>query len=361
MANAGDVVNGPDQQTSKFVAPPESAQPQITRPTWQQAQASDNPAELTKGGKLASLLQVGLEGAARGAAAGVPTNPHISPGLGPSLEAGVETPFAMKQQANALLQQNLEQQKEKAQIAALPLQAQTELGLKRAQTEWYNQRGEAVGEHNLKPGDVLVDKDGNVVTHGGSVADTAAAKAQGKGAGTIAAVQNAGGTIEQAFAALGIKNPTPQNKTEMQAYIDANKGDIGAAIKQRNADRVNTSGAIHASIAKLHAVDGGDSPTTVRTVNADPQYSGLKQQRNALLSRLAAEQASGAIDAPTVNALQTQADTLTQKMTARRSQIVPTPNAAPVTSSHAPGQFSHVSASGKYGWNGQNWVPIAGK
>src|ERR1035438_2070978 len=225
---------------------PVAAQPKIVTPTWQQAQ--EKPELMTKGGKLLSLLQTGLEGAARGAAAGVPTNPHISPGLGPSLAAGVETPFAMKQQANALLQQNLEQQKEKAQIAALPLQAQTELGLKRAQTEWYNQRGEAVGEHNLKPGDTLVDKDGNVVTHGGSVADTAAAKAQGKGAGTIAAVQNAGGTIEQAFAALGIKNPTPQNKTEMQAYIDANKGDIGAAIKQRNADRVNTSGAIHAAI-----------------------------------------------------------------------------------------------------------------
>src|ERR1039458_6743772 len=65
MANAGDVVPGSDQTTNKLIAPPETAPPQITRPTWQQAQTSGNPAELTKGGKLLSLLQSGLEGADR--------------------------------------------------------------------------------------------------------------------------------------------------------------------------------------------------------------------------------------------------------------------------------------------------------
>jgi hypothetical protein len=120
---SGDVVNGPDQQTSKFIDPVASPQPRVQTPTWAQAQASDNPQELTTKGKALSLLLSGVEGAARGLAAGVPINGgHTSVGLGPSLLAGVETPFAMKEQSNQLLQQNLEQQKEKAQIAALPQQ-----------------------------------------------------------------------------------------------------------------------------------------------------------------------------------------------------------------------------------------------
>ena|ERR1017187_1663251 len=93
---------------------PVAAQPKIVNPTWQQAQ--EKPELMTKGGKLLSLLQTGLEGAARGAAAGVPTNPHISPGLGPSLAAGVETPFAMKQQ-------QLEQEKESGQNTLLRAQS----------------------------------------------------------------------------------------------------------------------------------------------------------------------------------------------------------------------------------------------
>lgn len=39
------------------------------------------------------------------------------------------------------------------------------------------------------------------------------------------------------------------------------------------------------------------------------------------------------------------------------------PNAgkAPSTQSTAPPQFSHISASGKFGWDGKQWVPIPGK
>jgi hypothetical protein len=115
--------DGTSTVTENNNAPAQVSQPpRVLTPTWQQAQASDNPAELTTKGKALSLLLSGVEGAARGMAAGVPTNPHISPGLGGALAAGVETPFAMKEQSNQLIQQNLEQQRAQAQIQAIPLE-----------------------------------------------------------------------------------------------------------------------------------------------------------------------------------------------------------------------------------------------
>ncbi len=116
MANAGDVIPGPDQVTARFNPPPESAQPQSFRPTF--AAAQDHPEEMTTKGKVLSLLLTGAEGAARGAAAAVPTNPHISPGLGPSAMAGFETPFAMKQQSNELTkeQQDLLDRRQESEL-----------------------------------------------------------------------------------------------------------------------------------------------------------------------------------------------------------------------------------------------------
>ena len=234
-------------------------QPKVVQPTWTQATSGGTDpfsSSLTSKGKVLSGLLVAMQGAARGAAASVPTNPHISPGLGPAMEAGFETIPALKSQQNTLTLQQLEQQKEKAQIAALPLQAQTELGLKRAQTNWYNQRGEAVGEHDLKPGDILVDKDGNTIGGGASPLAIAQQKQTGKLAGTAAAVTNAGGTPAQVLATLGVKNPTPQNTSVAQMYLDKNNGDPGAAIKNMNADKIsfhNSLPAAHKSTAKPNA------------------------------------------------------------------------------------------------------------
>src|ERR1039458_4158925 len=71
--------DGTSTVTANNNAPaPVSQPPRIIAPTWQQAQNSDNPAELTTKGKALSLLLSGMEGAARGAAAGAVTNPHIS-------------------------------------------------------------------------------------------------------------------------------------------------------------------------------------------------------------------------------------------------------------------------------------------
>jgi hypothetical protein len=258
--NISSVVNG-----DAPIAP----QPKVVHPSTGAATSGGTDpfsSELTTKGKALSSLLLAAQGAARGEAAGVPTNPHISPGVGPSLAAGFETVPALKEQQNQLAMQQLEQQKEKTQIAALPLQAQTELGLKRAQTTWYNQRGEAVGEHNLKPGDVLVDKEGNVVSQGGSVKDNATAKQEGKDAGTAAAVTNAGGTPTQVLTALGVKTPTKQNTTLAQMYLDKNNGDPGAAIKNMNADKVSFHAALPAS-RKSGAATPGALPKAPKTLD----------------------------------------------------------------------------------------------
>ncbi len=242
-------------------------QPKVVTPTWTQANAAKDPgAELTTKGKVLDLLLTAGMGAANGMAAGVPTNPHISPGVGPALAAGFQTPFVMQQQKNTLTQADLEQQKEKAQIAALPVQAQTELDLKRAQTAWYNQRGEAVGEHNLKAGDTLVDKDGNVIRQGASTQDISQQKQAGKDAANVSAVQNAGGTPAQVLAALGVKNPTQQNTNLAQMYLDKNNGDPGAAIKNMNADKVSFHAALPAS-RKSGAATPGALPKAPKTLD----------------------------------------------------------------------------------------------
>jgi hypothetical protein len=254
--------DGTDNTTVTDLAPPTTPQPKMVQPSFAEATSGGTnftSPELTSKGKVLSGLLIAMHGAARGMAASVPTNPHISPGLGPALAAGFETPFAMKEQQDALTQQQLEQAKERAQIAALPIQAQTELALKRAQTNWYNQRGESVGEHDLKPGDTLVDRDGNVIRAGLTPQQIAQQKAAGKDAANVAAVQNAGGTPEQVLAALGVK-PTKQNTSLAQMYLDKNNGDPGAAIKNMNADKVSFHAALPAARGAAPKTPSGSKP-----------------------------------------------------------------------------------------------------
>jgi hypothetical protein len=353
--------SGDDGSTTGSVtdfSPAPTPQPRMITPTFAQASSGGtNPLsnQLTSKGKLLSLILGGAEGAARGAQASLPINGgHTGVGLGPALSAGFETPLVMKSQQNTLAMQQLEQEKEKAQIAALPIQAQTELALKRSQTNWYNNRGEAVGEHNLKSGDTLVDKDGNVIQHGASVADTAQQRETGKLAGTVGAVTNAGGTPIQVLSALGVKNPTDKNTTTAQMYLDNAGGDAGAAIQAMNADRVATSNSINTNIAKLRSVDGGDTPAVSRMVKSDPQYSGYQQQRAALISKMATAQADPFADPKAVTSLQSQTDGLTQKMIARRTALGGTTSGAVPPGPQQP--FTHVSSDGHWGWNGTKWV-----
>jgi hypothetical protein len=278
--------------------------------------------QLTTKGKLLSLLLVGSEGASRAAAASLPINGgHTGVGLGPALESGFATVPALKQQQNILAQQGLEQDKERAQIAALPLQAQTELALKQAQTTWYNQRGEAVGEHNLKAGDTLVDKNGNVIQQGANVKDAAQAKQEGKTAGTINAVTNAGGTPAQILSALGVKNPTDKNTNSAQLYLDANNGDPGAAIKAMNADHLKLATGIHTAIAQLHAPGSGLTPAQQRQLNSDPEYAGLRAQQSALSRKLGDMQSDQFADPKAVSMAQQNAAAVASKMSAVQSRV----------------------------------------
>lgn len=359
-SNVNGTINddGSDNTTVTQNAPPVTAQPRVVTPSFGQANdGGTNPFsnELTSKGKVLSLLLTAGMGAARGAAAAVPTNPHISPGLGPSIEAGFSTIPALKEQQNTLAQQQLEQQKETAQIAALPLQAQTELGLKRAQTAWYNQRGESVGEHDLKAGDTLVDKDGNVIQQGASVAAAAQQKESGKLAGTVGAVQSAGGTPIQVLTALGVKNPTDKNTNTAQMYLDANNGDPGAAIKAMNADHLQLATGIHSAIAALHAPGAGLSAAQQRQLKSDPEYAGLAAQQAALSRKLGEMQSDPFADPKAVTTAQQSATAVATRMSAARSRVFGGGAASPNTP--GPQQpFSHVSSDGKWGWNGVTWV-----
>jgi hypothetical protein len=328
---------GDDGSTTGSVtdfSPVAAPQPKMGQPTFAQASGGGTTPlsnELTSKGKVLSLLLTAGQGAARGAAASVPTNPHISPGLGPSIEAGFETIPALKQQQNTLAMQQLEQQKEKAQIASLPLQAAMQRQLMGSEIDRNEAMADTRGNFTSRPGDLRFDAHGNLLGRGADVGDVAKSKQAGKEAGTVAAVQNAGGTPAQVLSALGVKNPTDKNTTTAQMYLDSNDGDPAAAIKAMNADRVSTSNSIHANIARLRSIDGGDSPAVSRMVKSDPQYSGYQKQRDALVSRLATEQANSFSDPKVVSSLQTQTDALTQKMIARRAALGggTTPSAAP--------------------------------
>jgi hypothetical protein len=120
-----------------------------------------NP-ELTNKGRVLSLLLTGGLGAAAGMAAGVPSNPHISPGLGPSFEAGAQMPFQMKAQADQLAQQELEQQKSRAQIAAIPGQQVAQRALVQSEID-KNNATSARKDNYTVPGVGLVDSDGKVI------------------------------------------------------------------------------------------------------------------------------------------------------------------------------------------------------
>jgi hypothetical protein len=106
-----------------------------------------------------------MEGAARGAAAGIPVNGgHTGVGIGPSLLAGVETPFAMKEQSNQLVQQNLENQRAQAQIQMIPLQRmQTLAAIRKDQLVTPRSGGVFdAGTNSYVPGAEPSDKNQNV-------------------------------------------------------------------------------------------------------------------------------------------------------------------------------------------------------
>src|ERR1017187_6192722 len=96
MANAGDVVPGPDNLTVRSVQPVAGPQPRMITPTFADANTNGGftSPQLTTKGKVLSMLLTAGEGAAAGAAASLPINGgRTRVGLGPQALAGVPLPF----------------------------------------------------------------------------------------------------------------------------------------------------------------------------------------------------------------------------------------------------------------------------
>jgi hypothetical protein len=252
--NIDTVTPGQDKTTVGNSDAPIGAQPKLVHPTWAQANASKDPSsELTNKGTVLSLLLDAAQGAANGWAAGVPTNPHISPGLGPSLAAGFNTPFMEKQKQNALTQEGLEQEKEKAQIASLPLQAASQRALITSEIGRNNAIADTRGSFTSKPGDIRYDKNGDELGRGEDPNAVAASKQSGKLSATASAVKAAGGTPEQVLSALGVKNPTQANISKAQMYLDSNEGDPTRALAAMQKDGI----AFHTALPAARKSGGG--------------------------------------------------------------------------------------------------------
>lgn len=339
------ILNPDGSENESVVESPTTSnpQPKMVTPNFFDAQASapGSPLlnhELSSKGKALSLLLMSMEGAARGEAAAVPTNPHISPGIGPSAVAGFETPFVDQQRANELTEERLRQNLTSAQIAALPAQQQTERALRQAETSWYLNRGESVGEHNLQPGAVLVDRNGNTIGTGADLQNAAKAKATGKAEGTATAVASLGGTSEQVLSALGVRNPTPRNTNIAQLYLDQAKGDASIAVANMNQDKVNNSAKIAQTRASLAAASAGLTPAQQRQLNADPDYAAAKTEATGIarnLSKLETDQFALPGDVETARQNSAQA---AQRMNAAKARVLGasrTPPANPASTSGA--------------------------
>jgi hypothetical protein len=115
---SADAMLGPDILNPNMTAPP---MPKIVQPDLAQAQTIPG-ALTTKGILLSQILPAALQGAGAGLSAMQVTNPHIQPGLGGAFAAGIQSPFAMKQQQNALQNEQLDQQQKQVQIQNAPIQ-----------------------------------------------------------------------------------------------------------------------------------------------------------------------------------------------------------------------------------------------
>ena len=223
MADAGDVVPGVDNTSSKFIAPPESAQPKIVQPSFAEATSGGtNPfsKELTKKGTALSLLLTAMEGASRGMAASVPINGgHTSVGLGPALAAGFDTIPEMKARQNALAQQELEQQKEKAQIAALPAQT----ALQRALTQSEIDKNNATTNRKdliTVPGVGLVDSTGRTIVPEPDAEEKANAAIEARLKQAKAAGLDPEQTAQFVYGIKPGRDPVASNAAADEAYRD---------------------------------------------------------------------------------------------------------------------------------------------
>jgi hypothetical protein len=139
MANAGEMVNGPDNTTVRSVQPVVGPQPKMITPTFADANTNGGftSPELSTKGKVLSMLLTAGEGAAAGAAASLPINGgRTGVGLGPAALAGFQLPFQQVAQRNELRRQQQDQTLRDEEIQNFPLRmAGTTAALAHVQSE----------------------------------------------------------------------------------------------------------------------------------------------------------------------------------------------------------------------------------
>lgn len=270
-------------------------QPRIVKPSFGDVVAQEGPfsPKLSKGGLLAAVLATAAQGAANGMAASVPINGgRTSVGVGPAMAAGFNVPVENQMRRLSFQREELDQQREAAQIAAMP--AMQDLDRRLKQSEIDAREAQANRRENYTvPGVGLVTPDANspngykvVVAEpskGKSLDDpnertTYISQIDPKGellsprerAGYIATGQWPKETAEHAPSLL-------------QWIADSNSPDpnVSAPAKRNlSAYRQNTA---ETHQAMRDPGEDGLSAAQMRRLNSDPNYSALKAQRQNLL------------------------------------------------------------------------------
>jgi len=162
-------------------------------------------------------------GAAAGAAASAPINGgHTSVGAGPGAMAGIQLPFQMQQQRNQIAQEQLEQEKEKAQIAGIPGQQAAERAHLAAETNLAN-AGAARKDNYVIPNVGLVDSSGSVVVPEPSLGAKSQAEIDTKRKEAASAGLDPEQTLQYVY---GIKPTTTQgvDQQELTDWMQKNPG-----------------------------------------------------------------------------------------------------------------------------------------
>jgi hypothetical protein len=285
------VTQNPDPTTVGFTAPPVGVQPKVTRPSFEAAQQI--PGALTKAGLLTSLLLPAITGAANGWAAGQVTNPHIQPGLGGSFAAGVNTPSMLKQQAMGFQDEQLAQDRTKAQIASYPGQMQQEHDLKASEIARNNANADRRDVFQSKSGDILERQtDGTMKTLYKSPEKPDAADSV-DGRQQIIAGLKSGDTPytlsneqEQQYVLTGKipTDPKDPNPSQSSLLLSAAGGDKPAmrALQLQSRLEVQT----HNRYNQNSSLDGM-SAAQQRSLKADSQWQNITHRMNALTSQYA--------------------------------------------------------------------------
>jgi hypothetical protein len=156
---------------------------------------------------------------------------------------------------------------------------------------------------------------------------------------------------EQEFVLTGKIPPTTKdsNPTDSSLLLSAAQGDPDAlkALQLKSRLDVQThNGYANSSLDRMSA---GQQ----RALKADAQWSNINRRMGALTTQYSKV---ATYDPDTAQGLSGQIDALANQAEARKAQVLGGKSAGNNQPAPAQQTFSHLSASGKYGWNGTSWV-----